>query len=159
MSSKSLIYFFFSSRRRHTICALVTGVQTCALPIYGDAARAATVGLARLSDPDLAEWIDANATFPNGIVDRIAPATGPRERAMAAAFGLDDPVPVTCEPFRQWAMEDRFASGRPALEKVGVTLTSHVHAFAPTTIRHPTGGTIGREQRRERVRTDAEISV
>src|SRR3546814_16079322 len=28
-----LIYFFFSSRRRHTRCALVTGVQTCALPI------------------------------------------------------------------------------------------------------------------------------
>src|SRR3546814_5247598 len=26
--------FFFSSRRRHTSCALVTGVQTCALPIY-----------------------------------------------------------------------------------------------------------------------------
>src|SRR3546814_1545311 len=31
-----LVYclFFFSSRRRHTRCALVTGVQTCALPIY-----------------------------------------------------------------------------------------------------------------------------
>src|SRR3546814_5082273 len=28
-----LLYFFFSSRRRHTRCALVTGVQTCALPI------------------------------------------------------------------------------------------------------------------------------
>src|SRR3546814_2391476 len=28
--------FFFSSRRRHTRCALVTGVQTCALPISGD---------------------------------------------------------------------------------------------------------------------------
>src|SRR3546814_4016608 len=28
--------FFFSSRRRHTICALVTGVQTCALPISSD---------------------------------------------------------------------------------------------------------------------------
>src|SRR3546814_3853080 len=27
------LYFFFSSRRRHTRCALVTGVQTCALPI------------------------------------------------------------------------------------------------------------------------------
>src|SRR3546814_7103259 len=26
--------FFWSSRRRHTRCALVTGVQTCALPIY-----------------------------------------------------------------------------------------------------------------------------
>src|SRR3546814_7349274 len=28
------IGYFFSSRRRHTRCALVTGVQTCALPIY-----------------------------------------------------------------------------------------------------------------------------
>src|SRR3546814_2560954 len=27
------LFFFFSSRRRHTRCALVTGVQTCALPI------------------------------------------------------------------------------------------------------------------------------
>src|SRR3546814_5330864 len=29
----SVLFFFFSSRRRHTRCALVTGVQTCALPI------------------------------------------------------------------------------------------------------------------------------
>src|SRR3546814_16256533 len=28
------LFFFFSSRRRHTRCALVTGVQTCALPIW-----------------------------------------------------------------------------------------------------------------------------
>src|SRR3546814_14825285 len=40
-----LYVFFFSSRRRHTRCALVTGVQTCALPIlFGDAiARAASL--------------------------------------------------------------------------------------------------------------------
>src|SRR3546814_3072995 len=31
--------FFFSSRRRHTICALVTGVQTCALPISSKSPR------------------------------------------------------------------------------------------------------------------------
>src|SRR3546814_3369932 len=30
-----MFFFFFSSRRRHTRCALVTGVQTCALPICG----------------------------------------------------------------------------------------------------------------------------
>src|SRR3546814_6831716 len=30
-----MFLFFFSSRRRHTRCALVTGVQTCALPIWG----------------------------------------------------------------------------------------------------------------------------
>src|SRR3546814_4527789 len=29
----NVVIFFFSSRRRHTRCALVTGVQTCALPI------------------------------------------------------------------------------------------------------------------------------
>src|SRR3546814_2316886 len=33
-ASLRLFFFFFSSRRRHTRCALVTGVQTCALPIY-----------------------------------------------------------------------------------------------------------------------------
>src|SRR3546814_4583033 len=32
--SVSMYFLFFSSRRRHTRCALVTGVQTCALPIY-----------------------------------------------------------------------------------------------------------------------------
>src|SRR3546814_5940535 len=31
-------FFFFSSRRRHTRCALVTGVQTCALPICSTSA-------------------------------------------------------------------------------------------------------------------------
>src|SRR3546814_4090249 len=39
--------FFFSSRRRHTRCALVTGVQTCALPIcLGMAAALLTVASA-----------------------------------------------------------------------------------------------------------------
>src|SRR3546814_7556747 len=33
--SSFFVFFFFSSRRRHTRCALVTGVQTCALPIWG----------------------------------------------------------------------------------------------------------------------------
>jgi mannitol 2-dehydrogenase len=60
---------------------------------------------------------------------------------MAAAFGLGaDPVPVTCEPFRQWVLEDNFPSGRPPLEKVGVTFTSHVHAFEKMKIRILNGG-------------------
>src|SRR3546814_17644279 len=51
--------FFFSSRRRHTRCALVTGVQTCALPILqSDAARFLTRertgrALAMLTDGEL----------------------------------------------------------------------------------------------------------
>src|SRR3546814_3738112 len=35
----SCYLFFFSSRRRHTRCALVTGVQTCALPISANTAK------------------------------------------------------------------------------------------------------------------------
>src|SRR3546814_5156635 len=37
-------FFFFSSRRRHTSCALVTGVQTCALPIFHRAAGPGRTG-------------------------------------------------------------------------------------------------------------------
>src|SRR3546814_3370369 len=41
--------FFFSSRRRHTRCALVTGVQTCALPIsYGHV----LMGLGRVAEAE-----------------------------------------------------------------------------------------------------------
>src|SRR3546814_8062691 len=40
---KCWLSFVFSSRRRHTRCALVTGVQTCALPIYGNNIVAAAV--------------------------------------------------------------------------------------------------------------------
>src|SRR3546814_11449125 len=46
--------FFFSSRRRHTICALVTGVQTCALPIFGKRLKSAREK-AGLSIQDVAE--------------------------------------------------------------------------------------------------------
>src|SRR3546814_19604024 len=38
-SASCFYFFFFSSRRRHTRCALVTGFQTCALPISGGASR------------------------------------------------------------------------------------------------------------------------
>src|SRR3546814_9184762 len=43
------VFFFFSSRRRHTICALVTGVQTCALPIYKIINEACNKGYVRIS--------------------------------------------------------------------------------------------------------------
>ena len=111
------------------------------LPGNGHVTKDAVTGLARINDPALADWIAANVAFPNGMVDRITPATGPREREMAASFGLGtDPVPVTCEPFRQWVLEDNFPSGRPAFEKVGVTLTPHVHNFEMMKIRILNGG-------------------
>src|SRR3546814_3961244 len=47
--------FFFSSRRRHTSCALVTGVQTCALPIWLDNGFALIVGDLVLIRHDIGE--------------------------------------------------------------------------------------------------------
>src|SRR3546814_6652640 len=45
------VVFFFSSRRRHTRCALVTGVQTCALPIYPDQRWRETLELVDRTSP------------------------------------------------------------------------------------------------------------
>src|SRR3546814_3459458 len=46
------VVVFFSSRRRHTRCALVAGVQTCALPISSSLAKRAGV-----SDPTVARFV------------------------------------------------------------------------------------------------------
>lgn len=110
------------------------------VPHNGQVTRDAVVGLCHLFDAELAEWIAANVAFPSSMVDRITPATGARERALAASLGLNDLAPVTCEPFRQWVMEDRFPTGRPALEKVGVTFTDRVDLFETMKIRILNGG-------------------
>ncbi len=111
-------------------------VQSCDnLQGNGDIARAAVCGLARLTDPDLAEWIETEVTFPNAMVDCIVPATGEKEVTLATALGVQDAAPVTHENFRQWVIEDRFCAGRPAWDKVGVTFTSEVHAYETMKIR------------------------
>ena len=110
------------------------------LPHNGHVTRDAVVGLAGLSDPALADWIAQSVAFPNSMVDRITPATGDKERALALSLGIPDAAPVTCEPFRQWVMEDNFPTGRPALELVGVTFTPHVDAFETMKIRILNGG-------------------
>src|SRR3546814_9812925 len=51
-------FFFFSSRRRHTRCALVTGVQTCALPIFP------YVSFAKSFQPVLGSTADGSAFVP-----------------------------------------------------------------------------------------------
>jgi mannitol 2-dehydrogenase len=111
------------------------------LPGNGDAARAAVLGIAQGRDADLAKWIADHVTFPNAMVDRITPATGERERSiLASQFGIEDNYPVFCEPFMQWVLEDSFADGRPALDGVGVTLTSNIHDFEMMKIRILNGG-------------------
>src|SRR3546814_18653131 len=73
-----MYWFFFSSRRRHTICALVTGVQTCALPIFSrslyrgqvigaaaSAARPKQGGFQPIPALECQEWIGEGRIIPS----------------------------------------------------------------------------------------------
>ncbi|MFV0293562.1 MAG: mannitol dehydrogenase family protein [Paracoccus sp. (in: a-proteobacteria)] len=110
------------------------------IPHNGVITREAVVETARLSDSELADWIADNVAFPNGMVDRITPATSDRERAMIRDMGVDDASPVFCEDFTQWVLEDNFPAGRPALEKVGVEFVEDVTPWELMKIRILNGG-------------------
>ncbi|WP_428425852.1 mannitol dehydrogenase family protein [Pararhizobium sp.] len=111
------------------------------IPGNGEVTHAAVSGLANLSDPAFAEWIEANVAFPSGMVDRITPATSPREVGIVADdYGIDDNWPVFCEEFKQWVLEDHFPAGRPALEKVGVQFVPDVGPYEHMKIRILNGG-------------------
>ncbi len=121
---------------RRQIGAGPFAVQSCDnLLGNGNVLRQTVVSLARLNDPDLADWIDGNCSFPNSMVDCIVPTTGSKERALAADMGVTDAVPVTHENFRQWVIEDDFCAGRPDWDKVGATFTTDVHGFETQKIR------------------------
>jgi len=85
---------------------------------------------ARLRDPELGEWVEGNVLFPNSMVDRITPVTTDDDRTqISERFGVEDAWPVVCEPFTQWALEDKFSSGRPPLQDVGVQVVPDVMPY------------------------------
>ncbi|MBB3564857.1 mannitol 2-dehydrogenase [Rhizobium sp. BK512] len=111
------------------------------IPHNGVVTTNAVVGTAKLSDPAFADWIKANVSFPNGMVDRITPATSQREiDFLKENFDIEDNWPVYCEEFKQWVLEDKFPMGRPALEKVGVTFVPDVTPYEHMKIRILNGG-------------------
>ena len=95
-----------------------------------DVARTAVLAFARARDATLASWIEEHVSFPNSMVDRIAPSVGPAERARAnAQSGVEDETPVIGESFTQWVVEDEFIAGRPAFDQAGVQLRNDVEKF------------------------------
>jgi fructuronate reductase len=73
-------------------------------PGNGDALQRAVMDFALAAGLE----ITCKVTFPNAMVDRITPAT---TDALREATG--DPMAVPCEPFKEWVLEDRFATERP----------------------------------------------
>ncbi len=111
------------------------------LPHNGVVTRNAVTGLAELMDAEFATWVKSSVAFPNGMVDRITPATSDRERKFCAEeFGVDDQWPVFCEEFKQWVVEDNFPLGRPQWEKVGAEFVKDVTPWEYMKIRILNGG-------------------
>ncbi|PXF44083.1 Mannitol 2-dehydrogenase [Gracilariopsis chorda] len=111
------------------------------IPHNGDVSRNATCSLAAVSNPSLAQWIKDNVSFPNSMVDRITPVTGETERRIVKErYHVDDDVPVFCEDFIQWVVEDHFCAGRPRYEDVGVSFVSDVLKFETMKLRILNGG-------------------
>lgn len=84
----------------------------------------------------LATWIQKHVTTPNSMVDRITPKFDSKIFDRMHQYQLnDDLAPLSCEKFTRWAIEDHFATIRPALEKVGVEFVDNVSPIEEAKIR------------------------
>jgi mannitol 2-dehydrogenase len=100
------------------------------LPGNGDLSRRVFTAFARLRDPELGDWVEREARFPNSMVDRIAPVTTDADRAeLGERFGIDDQWPVVCEPFTEWVLQDAFAAGRPPYDQAAVQVVTDVEPY------------------------------
>jgi mannitol 2-dehydrogenase len=113
--------------RRDGAAAPITILSCDNVPRNGDAARAATLSAAARLDEALPDWVQEHCTFPNSMVDRITPATSPEDREwLRDSAGIVDGWPVVSESFRQWVMEDDFATDRPAWDDAGALFTDRI---------------------------------
>lgn len=123
-------------RRRDNGVAPFTVVSCDNMQDNGKVAKVALTSFARMKDPALAQWITENVEFPSSMVDRITPkTTDGLIRELETTYGVKDEWPVVSETYEQWIVEDRFACGRPPLERVGVQLVEDVIPFELMKIR------------------------
>ncbi|OCG35434.1 mannitol dehydrogenase family protein [Gilliamella sp. Gris1-4] len=107
------------------------------MPENGHVTRNVVLALAKLRDPNLANWIAKNVTFPSTMVDRIVPAVTPEtmEKIQKQLGGIEDPAGIAGEPFKQWVIEDNFVAGRPDWQKSGAELVSDVLPYEEMKLR------------------------
>jgi mannitol 2-dehydrogenase len=96
----------------------------------GHVAKKMLLSYVKFAAPEMLEWIEANVSFPNSMVDRITPATIASDiENLLETSGIEDQWPVVCESFQQWVIEDNFIAGRPHLESVGVQFVPDVTPY------------------------------
>ena len=117
-------------RRREAGASAFTALSCDNIQHNGEVLREAVLTLARMRDPELAAWIERQASFPSTMVDRITPVTAPQDvEALERDYGIVDKWPVFSETFTQWVIEDRFVQGRPAWETVGAQFVDDVAPY------------------------------
>jgi D-arabinitol 4-dehydrogenase len=85
---------------------------------------------------ELADWIRENVKFPSCMVDRITPrTTDPLRREVESLFPGYGSTAVQTEEYRQWVIEDKFASDFPDLTQVGAIITNDIEPYEETKIR------------------------
>ena len=93
---------------------------------------------------ELADWVLRKVTFPCSMVDRITPrVTEALVKETQEKFPGEDLRPIHSEAFRQWVLEDRFATPMADLSKVGVEVVKEVDPFEEAKIRILNGGHTG----------------
>ena len=124
------------SLRRDSGIKAFTVLSCDNLPENGKTLQKLVLEFANRRDPDLAKWIEKEATFPCCMVDRIVPATSESDRdEISARLGVRDEAMVVTEPFSQWVIEDDFVNGRPAWENVGAEMVEDVRPFEEMKLR------------------------
>ncbi|WP_323768296.1 mannitol dehydrogenase family protein [Marinovum sp.] len=114
----------------------ITLVSCDNMPGNGDILRQVVLDYAAALDPALPAWIEANASFPNSMVDRITPALDAEGRALIEqAAGGADPNGIVTEPFLQWVLEDHFAGARPPFAEGGAELVADVTPYEEMKLR------------------------
>src|SRR3546814_53224 len=130
----AVVCFFFSSRRRHTRCALVTGVQTCALPIFEIQDR-------RRPYAQLLQWLAKAGRVPRHddaaqVMCYLTELAGTAQR-----FGMALPAPVLAslkqDLFAELASVTLYADARRALialHETGIQIAVCSNLAAPYAI-------------------------
>src|SRR3546814_14927870 len=109
-----MLFVFFTSRRRHTRCALVTGVQTCALPIY-TRYFVPNTQICKLREIPEAEWKASNyvfyafSIFPN-IAIGFTPHEDPNEQLFVMTQTWPGDTPHTSVAYQILATPRRLTS-------------------------------------------------
>ena len=124
------------ARRRADGGAPLTLLSLDNLPANGDTLHGLVRAFAERVSSGLARWIERECTFPNSMVDRIVPRSTAADRAdTAEALGVEDAGAVVAEPFFAWAVEDRFAAGRPDLRAGGARFVERAEPYEKLKLR------------------------